>query len=80
MLQIAPFLVTKGFPIGDQKLEVAGVGLIDVRVINLVDDAVRDREPEPATGMMGSADSFLATLRPARLRAGRAEGLFRFRD
>ena len=75
MLQIAPFLVAKRFAVGDKKLEVARVGLIDVRIINLVNDAVRDRVPEPAAGVIGCPDSFLGALGPARFRARRAEGL-----
>ena len=73
MLEIASFLVTKSFAVCDEELEVARVGLIDVRVINFVDDAVRNRKPEPATRVIRSPDPFLGAVRPARLCARRAE-------
>ena len=66
--------MTKSFTIGNEKLKITRVGLIDVRVVNFVDDAVGDGEPEPACGVIGRADPFLCALRPARLRSGRAEG------
>ena len=73
MIQVALFLVAKRFAVGDEKLKVARVGLIHVRIINLVDDAVAEREPEPATGVIGRAHAFLRARSPARLDARRAE-------
>ena len=46
VIQVALFLVAKRFAIADEKLKVARVRLIDVRIVNLVDDAVAEREPE----------------------------------
>lgn len=80
VFQIPPLLVAKRLPVGNQELEISRVGLIDMRIINLVDDAVRDRVPEPATGVIGRPDPFFRALGPARLRSGRAEGLFKRRS
>src|SRR5438309_11991337 len=73
MIEIAPFLVAKRLAIGDEKLEVARAWLIDVRVVDLVHDPVRKREPQSATGVIRGADSFLCALRPTRGKSRRAE-------
>ena len=67
-----PFLfVAKGFAVGYEELKVACVRLIRMRVVNLINDAVTQREPELATGMIGRAHSFFRTRSPAGLDAGR---------
>src|SRR2546423_1079965 len=71
--QIAFLLVTKRFSVADEKLKVACVWLIDVRVINLVDDSVTEREPATAAGMVGGADPFFGARSPARLDPGCAK-------
>ena len=58
MIEIALFFVAKRFAVADEKLKVAGVWLIDVRVVNLVDDSVTEREPDTATCMVGRANAF----------------------
>ena len=73
VVQVAFFLVAKGFAIGDEELEVARVGLIHMRIVNLIDDAVAEREPEPATGMIGRAHAFFRARSPARLDSGRSK-------
>src|SRR5256885_13049521 len=67
MVEIALFLVAKCFSITDEKLKVAGVGLIDPRIVNLIDDAVTQREPEAATGMIGGTHAFFCARSPAWL-------------
>ena len=52
MIQIAFFFVAKCFAVADQKLEVARVRLIDMRIKNFVYDPVTQREPGPATGVI----------------------------
>ncbi len=74
VVEITPFFVAKRLAIGDEKLNVARVGLIDVGVIDLVDDTVRNREPEAAARVISRSDSFLRAPRPARLQARRSEG------
>src|SRR5438093_10818096 len=73
MIQVALFLVTKCFAITDEKLKVARVRLIGARIVNLVDDAVAEREPKTATRMIGRTDSFFRARSPAWLDSGRAE-------
>ena len=73
VIQVALFLVAKCFAVADQKLKIARVGLVDVRVIDLVDDAVAEREPDPAARMISGAEAFLGAGRPARLNSGRAK-------
>ena len=71
--QVAFFLVAKRFAITDEKLKVARVRLIDMRIVNLVDDAVTQREPEAAAGVIGRSHAFLCARSPARLDSGRAK-------
>ena len=58
VIQVALFLVAKCFAITDEKLEVACVRLIDAWIVNFIDDAMAEREPEAATGMISSTDAF----------------------
>jgi hypothetical protein len=59
MNQVALFLVAEGFAIADEKLKVARVRLIDTGIVNLVDNAVTQRKPETATGVIGGPDALL---------------------
>src|SRR6266568_1061143 len=73
MLQITLLLVAKSLAIGDEKLKIPRVRLIYARVVNLVDDAVAQCEPDPATGMIGRAQALLGAGCPVWLNAGPAE-------
>src|ERR1051325_1923631 len=75
MLQVAPFFVAEGLAIGDQKLKIAGVRAIHVGIIQLVDDAVAEGEPDAAAGVVSGADAFLGAAGPTRFDPGRAEGV-----
>ena len=66
-MQVALFFVAKRFAVANEKLKVPRVRLIDVWMINFVNDAVAEREPETAAGVIRSADAFLRTESPARL-------------
>src|SRR4029450_4220681 len=72
VIQVALFLVAKRFAVADEKLKVARVRLIDAWIVNLIDDAVTEREPQTATGMIGCANSFFGTRSPRRLDTRRA--------
>ena len=74
MVQVALFLVAKRFPVADEELKIARVRLVDGRVVDFVDDAVAEREPDPAARMIGGAQTFLGAGGPARLDSGCAEG------
>jgi len=65
-VEVALFLVAKRFPVADKKLKVARVRLIDVWIINLVQDAVAQREPDAATGVIGCAHAFFGARSPSR--------------
>jgi len=73
VIQVALFLVAKRFAITDEKLKVACVRLIDTWIVNLIDDAVTEREPEAATGMIGCAHALLRTRSPAWLDSWRTK-------
>jgi hypothetical protein len=60
MDQVAFLFVTKCFSVANEKLKVARVWLIDVRIVNLVDDSVTDCEPNAAAGMVSGADAFFS--------------------
>ena len=58
VIQVALLLVAKRLAIADEKLKVARVRLIDAWIVDLVDDAVTEREPQAATGMIGCTNPF----------------------
>src|SRR5467141_538712 len=73
VIQVALFLVTKSFAVSDQKLKVACVWLIDAWIVNLIDDAVTEREPKAATGMIGRTHAFFRARSPAGLDSRRTK-------
>ena len=73
MREVALFLVAKRFSIADEKLKVACVWLINMRIVNLIDDSVTEREPEAATCMIGRANAFFRTRGPAWLNPRRTK-------
>src|SRR6266850_1888829 len=73
VIQVALFLVAKCFAITDEKLKIACVRLIDAWIINLIDDAVTEREPEAATGMIGGTHAFFRARSPAWLDSRRSK-------
>ena len=72
VIQVSLFLVTKCFPVADQELKIARVRLVNRGVINFVDDAVAQREPDPATRMISGAKTLLGAGCPTRRDTGRA--------
>src|SRR6266403_1478220 len=74
MIEIAFFFVAKRFAVADEKLKIAGVWLIDVWVVNLVEDSVTQREPETATCMVRRTDAFFCARGPTRLDPRRPKG------
>ena len=73
VIQVSPFLVAKCLAITHEKLKVPCVRLIDARVINLIDNAVTEREPEAATCVICRPDAFLRAGSPARLDSRRTK-------
>src|SRR6266571_766876 len=73
VIKIALFFMTETFTVADEKLKVARVWLVDMRIINLIDDAVAEREPQTATGMIRCAHAFLRARSPARFDSRRAK-------
>src|SRR5207249_2820893 len=73
VIQVALFLVTKCFAITDEKLKVARVRLIDTWIVNLIDDAMTEREPKTATRMIGRPHALLCARSPAWLDSRRTK-------
>ena|SRR5437867_3379677 len=73
VIQIAFFLMAKRFAVTYEKLKVACVRLIDAWIVNLIDDAVAEREPEAATGMISRPHAFFCARSPARLNSRRTK-------
>ena len=69
---IALFLGEIVAPIGDDEAEIAGAGVVDAGIIDLVEDAVAEGEPDPALGRERGADAALGARGPARGNARRA--------
>ena len=73
MNQVAFFLVAEIFPVRNEKLKIPGVRLIDVGVVDFVDNAVAERKPDPAAGVISRTQSFFGAGGPVRLNSRRAE-------
>src|SRR5580704_6767641 len=73
-MQMAAFLVEEGLAVGNQKLEVADLRLIDSRKIKLVEDAGRGGEPQSACRRVCGTDHVLGAAGPSRRDAGCAGG------
>ena len=71
--EVAFLFMAKRFTIRYQKLKVAGVGLVVVRIIDLIDNAMADGEPKTTAGVVGRSNAFLGTGSPAWLHPGRAK-------
>ena len=67
VIQVTLLFVAERFAVGDQKLKVARVRLINVRIVNLIDDTVAEREPKPATRVIGRTHALFRARSPARL-------------
>ena len=61
--------------VGDNQAEVAGAGLIDSGEIDFIENAMTQREPNPAVEVQGSARACLSARSPARLDSGPARGI-----
>src|ERR1041385_5579148 len=73
VIQVTLLLVAECFAVADEKLKIARIGTIDVRIINLVDDPMAEREPKPATGVIGRAYALLCAGSPAWLDSRRSK-------
>src|SRR6185295_3487526 len=73
VIQVALLLVAECFAVADEKLKIARIGMIDVRIINLVDDPMAKREPKPATAVVSRAHALLCAGSPARLDSRRSK-------
>jgi hypothetical protein len=46
--RVAPFVVEKGLTVGDEELEIANLGSVDRRIVDLRQDAGGNGVPNPA--------------------------------
>src|SRR5689334_15462765 len=74
VIQVALFLVAKRCSVADEKLKIACIGLVDGRVIDFIDDAVAEREPNPTARMIRSAQTLLGAGGPAGLNSRGTKG------
>src|SRR5262249_46878867 len=70
--RVALLLGEEALTVGDDEAEIPGAGLVDAGIIDLVEDAVADREPNPAPRFESRADAALGTRCPAGGNAGSA--------
>ena len=73
VIQVAFFLVAKRFSVADKKLKIARVRCVDGGIVDFVDNAMAEREPQPATRMIGSAEAVFSAGRPAGFDSGGAK-------
>src|SRR5512142_970909 len=67
VLEIALLVHKNTFPVSKQQLKIACLGPICSRMINLVQDSLRQREPNSAAWRVCRSDTVFISLRPARL-------------
>jgi hypothetical protein len=72
--EVALFFVAEVFAIGDQEVEFARVRRVDGRTIDFADNALGKSKPEPAAGVVSSADTVLGRAAPEGLRSRRTRG------
>src|SRR6185295_9251957 len=65
VIQVALLLVAECVAVADEKLKIARIGTIDARTIHPVDAPMAEREPKPATGVIGRAHAPLCAGSPA---------------
>ena len=63
---VALLLGEEAIAVGDDQAEVARARLIDARIVDLVQDAVAEREPDAADRRQRGADAALRAGGPAR--------------
>src|SRR6185503_18939188 len=73
VIQVALLLVTECFAVADEKLKIPRIGMIDVRIIDLVHDPMAEREPKPATAVVGRAHALFCAGSPAGLDSRRSK-------
>jgi len=59
------FIAEEGFPVGDEVLQIADLWPIDGRIVDLVQDALGDGEPDPAQSRVSGAHPVFVTACPA---------------
>ena len=59
MNEVSFFFVTECLAIADEKLKIAGVRLIDVRIVNFIDNPMAESEPDPRGKRVGGTQAFL---------------------
>ena len=74
VLEVAFFFAAEGFAVGEEEFHVAGLGAIDGGVVDLVEDAVGDGEPDAAGGGVGGGDGVFSARGPTGCEAGCAKG------
>ena len=73
VIKVTLFLVAKGFAVADEELKISRIWMIDVRIVNLIDDTVAEREPKAATSVVSRAHAFLGAGGPARFDSWRSK-------
>ena len=61
--------------IGDEEAEIAGASLVHARIVDFVENAMTQREPNTTVQVQGGAYAGLGTRRPAGLDAGPTWGI-----
>src|SRR4029077_16992034 len=70
MAQVALFLVAKCLAVADEKFKITRIRLIDPRIVNFINDAMAEGEPEAAASGIRRSETFLCAGRPTRLNSG----------
>ena len=74
VLEVALFFMEEGLLVGEEEFHVAGLGMVDGGVVDLVERAVGGGEPDAAGRGVRGADGVFFAGSPAGFKAGGAEG------
>src|SRR2546425_12890973 len=74
---MAALVMEEALAVGDEVLQVPDLRAVDGGIVDLVQDAGGDGDPDRAVRRVRRPDRVLRALRPSRRDAGRAEGALR---
>ena len=79
MIRIALFLGKEVDSVRDDKAKITRGGTVDKRVIDLVENTICNRKPDPAFTRDGGADTRFGAGSPVRFDSGITRGIMRHR-
>src|SRR5262249_40033024 len=73
--ELAPFFVEESGAVRNQELRIANLRAIDGGIVDLSQNTLTQREPDPAGGGISGSDAIFGTSGPSRWNPGLAKGM-----